>query len=919
MKPLEIIIRAKDQASSVFSSLGAKVGVVAGSIAGLFGIAMFTSAVRGAAELEAKLSEVKAVSGATADEMKLLRKAAEDAGATTKFTATEGADALGNLTRAGLSAKDAIAALPAVLQLAQAGGIGLGEASEYVTKTVMGMGLAFTDAGRVADVLAMGANASNTSVTGLAQALSYAAPVAKSLGLDLEFTVAIIGKFADAGIDASRAGTALNAILSQFKDPAGKFRQELAAAGITTGNFEQALRQLAAAGPAGQRAILAVGTEAGPALTALLNQGIGALDGLKTKLDEAKGSAAATAATMEDNLPGAFNSLSSAWDTVKNALATPVLPVLKDGVTQLATALRDAVSSGTIKQFGESIATAFQAGLKWAREFAAQIDFAAIGKRMTEFAAQAGDTFREIGEAAQNTGNIVKTAYGVMSAGVNAILTGVYAFGEAWARTAQGVMNGIAMLREGMAKITFGDMSKRFQAEAKEARDTAGAFGAAADAMREKGVQSFEAMANGATIARAGWAGLTQAVGDAKPVIESTSNAIGGMAKQLQQAAEKNAAAKKAVEEKKAADEAALIALQKLRQEYEQAVAAGNWQLATEKIQQLKKATDEAAVSATDNKKKQEEAARDTAAAFERAGISTKASLKVVADVAMQDYERIKASGLATSEGLAIAWKRAADAAIAANDGVAPSWLRAQAAAHGYELQVDTAGKATVKAAGDGAAAVNKLDGVWQQTTEGLRKQEEALDRIAMKYKLTADYTERQIALLEKDLALQERRDALERKRLNVDKNGFSLDKNGNTLVAGGDLTTLTGIAAFLKSAGVADDNAARNIAREFADALGNVTFDNNPGVRKYGGPNSTISDAVLKAAERYTFGAGAPVGSPVGAPRPSTIPEPTRTVNVNFSLDNKSYGTARTDDAGAAAIQGWMDALIQAKAAAGS
>lgn len=87
---------------------------------------------------------------------------------------------MGNLARAGLTAKDAIAALPAVLSLAQAGGIGLGEASEYVTKAVMGMGLQFTDAGRVADVLAAGANASNTSVTGLAQALSYAAPVAKS-------------------------------------------------------------------------------------------------------------------------------------------------------------------------------------------------------------------------------------------------------------------------------------------------------------------------------------------------------------------------------------------------------------------------------------------------------------------------------------------------------------------------------------------------------------------------------------------------------------------------------------------------------------------------------------------------------------------------------------------------------------------
>jgi TP901 family phage tail tape measure protein len=147
-----------------------------------------------------------------------------------------------------------------------------------VTKAVMGMGLAFDDAGRVADVLAKGANATNTSVEGLAQALSYAAPVANTLGVSLESTVAIIGKFADAGIDASRAGTALNSIMSQFANPLSSFRKELGAAGIVTTNFEEALHQLAAKGKDGERAINAVGLEAGPALRALLNQGMGALD-----------------------------------------------------------------------------------------------------------------------------------------------------------------------------------------------------------------------------------------------------------------------------------------------------------------------------------------------------------------------------------------------------------------------------------------------------------------------------------------------------------------------------------------------------------------------------------------------------------------------------------------------------------------
>jgi hypothetical protein len=100
----------------------------------------------------------------------------------------------------------------------------------------------------------------------------------------------------------------------------------------------------------------------------------------------------------------------------------------------------------------------------------------------------------------------------------------------------------------------------------------------------------------------------------------------------------------------------------------------------------------------------------------------------------------------------------------------------------------------------------------------------------------------------------------LERKRLGVDKNGFSTDKNGGTLVAGGDLTTRTGIKDFLKKAGVNDDAEATRITNEFANSKGEIDYFSNAGQMKYGGANSTISQALLKAAEKYTF-AGKPIG----------------------------------------------------------
>jgi len=680
INPVEIIIRAKDQASSVFSSVGAKVSAVGAAIAAYFGINAFVGAVKGAAELEAKLSEVQAVSGATTAEMLLLRKAAEDAGATTKFSATEGAEALANLARSGLSAKDAVAALPPVLLLAQAGGVGLGEASDYVTKIVMGMGLAFTDAGRVADVLAKGANASNTSVTGLAQALSYSAPLAKSLGLSLETTVAIIGKFADAGIDASRAGTALNAIMAQFSDPASKFKTALAAAGITTVDFEQALRQLAAAGPKGSEAINAVGTEAGPALRSLLNQGIGALDDLKGKLDNAAGSASATAKVMENNLQGSFNSLASAWDTVKNALATPVLPVLKEGVEKLSAAFSDAVSSGVVAKFGESIAIAFASGIKWAQNFVASIDFTKVAADLRAFADRSGEVFTQIGQYASAAGNSARLAYGVMSAGTNTVLGAVYLLGEAFAGVASNIQSGLALIMRGYAKITFGNLSASFKQAADDIKLSADATWAASQALGTQATAAFVRVADAAQLARDGYAGLATSSTDASAKATPAAGAFDQVATSLAKVGS-------------AADDAAA---------------------------KVQSSADKQKAASEDLRKKAEADAKAIAEAFARAGIQTTEALVTAASTAQKDFELIKKSGQASAEGLQTAFKKYADAAIAANGGIVSGALKTEAAMAKVSFQTDSTGKVVTKAM---TGAKSAVDGLSAATGDYLDKQ----------------------------------------------------------------------------------------------------------------------------------------------------------------------------------------------------
>lgn len=673
---LRLLITAKDEASSIFGSLQSKAAAVASAIAAYFSVNFLAGVIKDAGDFEAALSRVKAATGASAQEMAALKKAAEEAGANTKFTSVEAAQALENLAKAGLTANKAIAALPAVLSLAEAGDISLAESATYVTRTVSGMGVAVEEAGRIADVLAKGANASNTSVKGLAEALSYAGPSARSLGLSLEQTVGYIGKFADAGIDASRAGTALNAILSQFQDPASKFRTELTAAGITTSNFDQALRQLVVSGKGGEKAILAVGTEAGPALRGLINQGLGALDDLTKQLTAAKGSAAETAQTMGDNLNGALSGLSSAWDTVRKKLGEPALEVVTQGVKELTAAFKAAVDNGTVTRFGEAIRAAFAAGIEWVRKFAAEVDPAALAAKLEANAVKIGAFFDSAAEKARNAGDVVRTAYGVMSAGTNAVMGTIYKLAEVFSAITFAILKDLAAISEGFSKVTFGAVSEGFKAAAAEIRVAAGGVAAVAAEYGRQAELAFSATVEGAEMARRGWAGLTASSQQAEQSVAKVAAAArftaddldkagdgaivaGGKLVQLGEQAQAAAGSAReasadmmylgtaaqaagdkasvAGTQHKAAAAAAAEKVKELRAEYDKLVAGGDSQGAAAKLLEIKAALKEVSAEAA-----------VAGSAMARAGEAQKAaadSAKASVKELRAEYDKLVAGG----------------------------------------------------------------------------------------------------------------------------------------------------------------------------------------------------------------------------------------------------------------------------------
>lgn len=999
IKPIELLIRAKDEASGVLSGLKGQLMAVAGIIAAYFGIDAYKDAVNSAAEFEAAMSRVKAATGATADEMAALKKAAEDAAAGSSYSAVESAGALENLAKAGLDAKDAIATLPAVLALAQAGDVELADSADYISKAIQGMGLQFAEAGRVADVLAMGANASSTNVKGLAEALSYSAPVAKSLGVSLESTVAMIGQFANAGIDASRAGTALNSIMSQFQDPGSKFRGELAAAGITTGNFEEALHQLAKAGAIGGKAIIAVGMDAGPALVGLLNKGMPALDELKGKLIDSAGSAQKFAEVMKNNLNGSMGSLASAWEAVQLKLGTPVLPVLKDAVDQLAGALKAAVADGTAQRFGEAIAAAFQSGAKWAKDFVSQINFTQVAADLRAFADRTGEVFTKVGEYASTAGNSAKLAYGVMSAGANAVLAGIYGIGSVFAEVASKYMEFHALLRDGLAKISFGALKERFQQEAQEMRNMAQGFGDAAQAMRDKAAGAMQDVADSSKLARDGFTGLATSAASAgaaitgsQPGVAATAAAVDDLGAKLEATRQKSHDAEKATSDKKAADEAATVALRQLRDEYKALVANGDLQGAAEKMQAINmamqgtppaaKATAEAikTISAAAVEQKQaadtaraaleqlikeynalnskgdlqgaaekmqainkamletppaakdaakateeitkalqatvpasKEAAEKAAAAakaiadaFAGLGVTSQAELKRAAESAHIYYERIKGDASSTAVDIGNAFKATADAAIKANNGVAPSWVNAEAAARGYTVQVDSAGKATLAAAGQGAQAVNKLAEGFKLSAEQIKANQEAMDRLMMRYTLSSAYSERQIALLEKENALSERRNALERKRLNIDKEGYSLNTAGERVTA--QVESQASIYARGKSAGLTDAQAlqlSNETALPYNGPAIKIASPLDDGSNWSTNLQKKIDELVLSNAAAAAAAAPATASAPAPAPAPApaaAAPAPTYVTNFAWPIGGGTK-TVRTQDADSQAI----------------
>ncbi len=328
---------------------------------------------------ETSMSNVAALSGASADEMTALNETAKNLGATTKFTATEAADAMGYMAMAGWKSEQMIAGMDGVLQLAAASGEDLALTSDIVTDNLTAFGMSADETARFADVLAAAATNSNTSVSIMGETFKNSASVAGALGYSIEDVATMVGLMANAGVKGSVAGTALRNVFNGLlggvtltSDAFGEYEFEAVKADGTMKNLSETVEELRyyfdqmsesekvanAQNLAGQRGY--------NGLLAIVNATEADFNKLTTAINNSSGAAARMADIKLDNLAGQMTLLESATDAIKVTIGeqfNPELRKLAEFATDAATKINDWIKENPALVKGVIAGTAALGGL----------------------------------------------------------------------------------------------------------------------------------------------------------------------------------------------------------------------------------------------------------------------------------------------------------------------------------------------------------------------------------------------------------------------------------------------------------------------------------------------------------------------------------------------------------------------------
>ena len=360
--------KAADVVGKFTSTVATSVATVSAGI-GTIG----TAAARVGMDFEAAMSKVSSISGATGNDLQSLTNKAKEMGATTKFSATESAEAFQYMAMAGWDTKSMLDGIDGIMNLSAADGLDLATTLDIVTDALTAFGLSAKDSTHFADVLATASSSANTNVSMLGESFKYVAPLAGSMNYSIEDVSLALGLMANASVKGSMAGTSLKTALSNLASPTKSMASEMSKLGISmtdsNGNalglrdiiiqLREKFGKLSETEKAATASTL-FGKEAMSGMLAIINASDADFNKLTDNISNADGAAKQMADTLNDNLKGDITIAKSALEgfgiTIYETLDTDLRGAVQLGtkyIDELSKAFTDGGLQGAVKTAGD--------------------------------------------------------------------------------------------------------------------------------------------------------------------------------------------------------------------------------------------------------------------------------------------------------------------------------------------------------------------------------------------------------------------------------------------------------------------------------------------------------------------------------------------------------------------------------------
>lgn len=331
-----------------------------------------TASVNVGSSFESAMSKVSAISGSTGDDLQALTDKAKEMGASTKFSASESAEALQYMAMAGWDTESMLDGISGIMSLAAADGLDLATTSDIVTDALTAFGLKASDSTHFADVLAKASSSANTNVSMLGESFKYVAPLAGTMGYSVEDVSLALGLMANASVKGSMAGTSLKTALANLSSPTEQMAMVMEEYGISISDAEgnslpliDVLKQLrdkfGGLSETEQAAAASTlfGKEAMSGMLAIINASDSDFKNLTENINNADGAAQSMADTMQDNLQGQITILKSALEglgiEIYSSMSEPLTEAAVEAqnyVNQLTEAFKSDGLTGMIAEAG---------------------------------------------------------------------------------------------------------------------------------------------------------------------------------------------------------------------------------------------------------------------------------------------------------------------------------------------------------------------------------------------------------------------------------------------------------------------------------------------------------------------------------------------------------------------------------------